>query len=280
MYRWLSAKKLALWTLCLALFPTGAKAAEPLAFGVFPYMNPQRLIEFYRPLVAHLDAAIGRNVVLYSAPDFATFAQRTRKGEYDLLLTAPHLAWLAREEAGYRPLLKYKNPVTGLVVVRKDDPLPGLAGLAGRRISMPDSAAIVTLAAKALLADAGLVEGRDYQSVAAGTHNNALSLLVNGRADAALLSEHSWNLNGGAATTRIVARTAPLSSLVFLAHPRLNDAQAKQLVTTLLEFSRGPDGQHMLKRGHYDDLVEPDGSELDAFRRYAPATRALIGDTP
>ena len=35
-----------------------------------------------------------------------------------MLLTAPHLAWLARQDAGYQPLLKYAEPVRGLLVVK------------------------------------------------------------------------------------------------------------------------------------------------------------------
>lgn len=281
MHRWLSAKSIAVWTLCLAALSGSAKADDaPFSFGVFPYMNPQRLVELYRPLVEHLETGLARTVVLYSAPDFAAFARRTREGRYDLLLTAPHLAWLAREEAGYRPLLKYKRPVVGYVVVRKESPVRALSDLSGLTIATPDPAAIVTLALKAMLADAGLVEGRDYRSLAAGTHNNALALLVNGRVDAALLSEHSWNLNDGAATTRTIARSAPLSSLVFLVHPRFDDARAHALAKALTEFSRGPDGQRLLERGQYDDLVELDGNELKTLKRYAPATRALIEAAP
>ncbi len=76
------------------------------------------MVETYRPLANELEKQLHRRVVIYSARDYKTFAARTRQGEYDIILTAPHLAWLARQEAGYRPLMKYAQPVHGLLVVK------------------------------------------------------------------------------------------------------------------------------------------------------------------
>ncbi len=131
-----------------------ASADKPLVLGVFPSMTAKQTIEIYRPLASALEKHLQRSVVVYSARDFTTFVARTRQGEYDILLTAPHLAWLARQDTGYRPLLKYAQPVRGLLVVRSDSPIDEPDKLRGRTIAMADPIALAVLAIQAELADA------------------------------------------------------------------------------------------------------------------------------
>ncbi|MCL5061333.1 MAG: phosphate/phosphite/phosphonate ABC transporter substrate-binding protein [Candidatus Thermoplasmatota archaeon] len=127
-------------------------ADAPLVFGVFPHLTAKQIVETYRPIADTLEKHLQRGVVIYSARDFKTFIERTRQGEYDILLTAPHLAWLARQDAGYRPLLKYAQPVYGLLAVRADSPFDEPGALRGRTIAIPDPFAVVVLALHAELA--------------------------------------------------------------------------------------------------------------------------------
>lgn len=130
---------------CLLLTLTSGPAAcadTPLVFGVFPNLTARQTIVTYRPLADVLERHLQRRVILFSARNFKTFVERTRQGEYDILLTAPHLAWLARQDAGYRPLLKYAQPARGLLVVKADSPFAEPAALRGRTIATPDLIAV------------------------------------------------------------------------------------------------------------------------------------------
>jgi phosphonate transport system substrate-binding protein len=111
-----------------------------------PIHDARQTVEVYRPLADALEKRLQRRVVIYSARDFKTFVERTRQGEYDILLTAPHLAWLARQEAGYRPLLKYAQPVRGLLVVKSDSKFDAPEALRGRTIATADAIAVAVLA--------------------------------------------------------------------------------------------------------------------------------------
>ena len=150
-----------------------------------------------------------------------------RQGEYDILLTAPHLAWLARQDAGYRPLLKYTQPVRGLLVVKSDSPFDEPDALRGRTIAMADPIALAVLAIQAELAAHGLKHGIDYRTTDSGTHTNAVMQVINGRADAAMLGLHPYNLMPPELRQqlRVLAETPPLSSLMYLTHPRLRDSR-------------------------------------------------------
>ncbi len=258
----------------MLLAMTGRPAAwadAPLVFGVFPNQTARQLVATYRPLADALEKPLQRRIVIYSARDFRTFAERTREGEYDILLTAPHLAWLARQDAGYRPLLKYARPVRGLLVVKSDSPFARLDALRGRTIATADSIAVAVLAVQAQLAARGLRQDVDYQAVDSGTHLNAVMQVVNGRADAAMLGLHPYNLMPPdlRRQLRVLAETPPLSSLMYLAHPRLRDAEAQAVQAALLDFAATPEGQAFMRRGGYGGFAPVDGSELNAFRPFA-----------
>jgi phosphonate transport system substrate-binding protein len=265
----------------LLLIAGGRPAAsddKPLVLGVFPSMTAKQTIEIYRPLASALEKHLRRSVVVYSARDFTTFVARTRQGEYDILLTAPHLAWLARQDTGYRPLLKYAQPVRGLLVVRSDSPFDEPDKLRGRSIAMADPIALAVLAIQAELAAHGLKPGIDYRTTDSGTHSNAVLQVINGRVDAAVLGLHPYNLTPPELRQqlRVLAETPALSSLMYLTHPRLREAEALAVRNALLSFAATPEGQAFMQRGGYGGFADVDGSELRAFRPYALQAQELL----
>lgn len=197
------------------------------------------------------------------------------------MLTAPHLAFLARQEAGYRPLLKYAQPVRGLLVVRHDAPLRDLSDLRGRTLATADPLALVGLAIHAQLSEHGLRRDYDYRTLDFSTHLNAAMQVVNGRADAAVLGLHPYNLMPPELRLqlRVLSETPPLAGLMYLAHPRLRDAEAQAIRTGLLHFAATPQGQAFVQRGGYGSFIEATGHELESFRPYAVQTQTLLRAT-
>jgi len=263
-----------------AVIRPAAGADKPLILGVFPSMTAMQTIAIYRPLASALEKHLQRHVEVYSARDFKTFVARSRQGEYDILLTAPHLAWLARQDNGYRPLLKYTQPVRGLLVVKSDSPLDEPDALRGRTIAMADPIALAVLAIEAELAAHGLRQGIDYRTTDSGTHTNAVIQVINGRVDAAALGLHPYNLLPPEMRQklRVLAETPPLSSLMYLTHPRLRDSEAQAIRNALLSFAATAEGKAFMQRGGYGGFADVDGSELRAFRPYALQAQELLRD--
>lgn len=263
--------------LLLAAGQPAISAPAPLVFGIFPNQTAKQTVENYRPLADELERRLKRRVVLLSARDFRTFVARTREGQYDLLLTAPHLAWLARQDAGYRPLLKYAQPTRGLLVVKAESSLTEPGALRGRTIATADSLAVAVLAVEAELAAHGL-DSRDYRKIDSGTHLNAVMQVVNGRADAAMLGLHPYVLTPPEVRRqlRVLAETAPLSSLMYLTHPRLSDTEAQAVRKALLAFAATPEGRVFMERGGYGGFARVDGNELRAFRPYALQAQEML----
>jgi phosphonate transport system substrate-binding protein len=275
------ARLIALSGLLVLLLAAGIRpaiGADPLVFGVFPNMTPKQIVENYRPLTNALEKGLQRRVVVYSARDFKTFVERTRAGEYDILLTAPHLAWLARQDVGYRPLLKYTQPVRGLLVVKADSPFYAPEALRGHTIATADTLAVAVLAMQTELTAYGLRHNIDYFTTDAGTHTNAVTQLMNGRTDAAMLGLHPFLLlpPDQRQQLRVLAETPPLSSLMFLTHPRMRDREAMAVRSALLDFSATPEGHTFMKKGGYGGFTPVDGNELHAFRPYALQVQDML----
>jgi phosphonate transport system substrate-binding protein len=261
---------------------SAVNTAPPLIFGVFPNMTAVQIVETYRPLADQLEKHLHRRVLVYTARDFKTFVTRTRQGEYDLVLTAPHLAWLARQEAGYRPLLKYSQPVRGLLVVRSDSSFDALGALRGHTIATADPLAVVVLALHAEMAANGLRHTIDYRTADYATHLNAAMQVIHGRADAAMIGLHPYKLMSPEMRQqlRVLAETPPLSSLMYLTHPRLRDTEAEAVRAALRSFAATPEGQIFMRQGGYGGFANVDGSEFQAFRPYALQAQEMLKKAP
>jgi phosphonate transport system substrate-binding protein len=275
--------RVVLYALLLANgIPSPFSADDALVLGVFPHLTAKKTIEVYRPLADTLEKHLRRQVVIHSARDFKTFVERTRQGKYDILLTAPHLAWLARQEAGYRPLLKYAQPARGMLVVRADSKFDSTEALRGRTIAIPDPIAVAVLALQAELAAHGLRHGTDYRTIETGTHINAVMQVINRRTDGAILGLHAFALMSPELhrQLRVIAETRPLSSLMYLSHPHLRDTEAQAIREALLDFAATPEGRTFMQRGSYGGFAEVDGDELQAFRPYALQAQEILRKNP
>lgn len=273
--RWAVAS---LFAFALLLADAAHATETPLVFGVFPNLTARQTVKVYGPLAQALERHLKRPVSLYTAPDFVTFVARTREGAYDLVLTAPHVAWLARQETGYRPLLRYSNPVRGILVTRSDAGLATAEALRGRTVAIAGELALATLAVDMDLAARGIERGRDYAMQPAGTHTNAIAQVIARRADAAIIGIHPYMMLSDTvrAQLHIVVETPPLSGLTYLAHPRLRDREAESLQAGLLAFAGSPEGRAFLALGGYGEMIGAEDSELDLFRPHALRAQALL----
>jgi phosphonate transport system substrate-binding protein len=264
----------------LASPSTWAGDAPPLVMGIFPNTTAKQIVETYRPLANALEKTLHRHVEIYSAPNFKTFIDRTRQGKYDLLLTAPHFAWLARQDAGYQPLLKYTAPVRGMLVVKADSIYRDVAALRGHTIAIADPLAVIVLALEDELAKDGLKPGIDYQTFNAETHVNAALQVVNGRADGAMVGQNPVKLFPLELRRQlhVLLMSPPLSSQTYLTHPRVREAEVQTIRMTLLDFAASPEGLAFFKKSGFGGFSPLNGHELDAFRPYALQTQQLLRD--
>lgn len=228
------------------LFALAAAAAEaPLTLGLFPYVSRGQLMEFHTPLRLYLEHKLKRPVDLVTAPDFAEFMARTRRGEYDLILTAPHMGRLAEKRDGYRRLVMTGHEVQGVFLVRREAPFLRVEDLRGRTIMIAQPISIIHQLALEHLARHNMLPGRDVTLLDTRTHNNALYAPARGEADASVTGILLW-INAEPAmreAMREIGRTRPVPGFTLMAHQRLEPELVRKLRRWLLEFGATPEGQ-------------------------------------
>lgn len=249
---------------------SSARAAESVRLGVFPYVTPVQLVKFHNPLRVYLEQTLGRPVTLETAPSFKAFIKRTRSGEYDYVLTAPHLGRLAQQRDGYYPLIKTGHLVKGVYLVPKDSPIQSLSDLNGKSITMVGQAAILSQMAVRQLQALGFRDGVNIEIRTTGTHNNAMYAALRGESDVSVTGILLYNKIQlrDREKVRVIGETPSVPGFIFLASSRVPKNERLRVREALLNYGDTPAGVEYFKPTGFKALLPIDPSEMDALQPY------------
>ena len=160
-----------------------------LTFGFLPLVSSEKLVQRFAPLVHYLSAALNTPVRIETAADFDTFIRRTNNEKrYDLLFTAPHLFYLAREKADYQLLVSVDAPgMSAIIVVPQKSKINTIRDLTGRKLATVDPMGLATLLVRKQLEEHGLDPDADLTLVKTPSHNASLLSSYYGATDASSL---------------------------------------------------------------------------------------------
>lgn len=266
------------------LLPAWAgRGAKPLILGIVPNLSPRSMLAVYQPLRTQLETFLSRPVMLFTAPDFYSFYNRALEGEYDIALMPAHFARLAQTEGGLIPFAKFLPPQYGVVVVRRDSTLYAPRDLRGKRIALVDRTALVTLRGEDWLESQGVVIDMNAVPPAHFTyHNAAVEAVLNGRADAAIVSSGPFNTmpKDLRERARVLASLGDMPANVFVAHPRLSSEEVQELRGVLFDYARRTTKlKGFLERYRYENIVPIEADELRALDRYAKRAKQIMKES-
>ncbi len=270
----------------VALALAGARtagAAEPVAFGILPYLPAAELNARFAPLARVLGEAIGRPVRISVAPDYETLIGRVGRDEIELAYIgpAPYVgvverfgpkAILGRLEVAGRPTFQ------GAIVVRADSPVNGLAELAGKRFAFGDAGSTMShLVPRYMLRQAG-VEVEDLAGYAfLGSHKNVAVAVLLGEFDAGavkdeVLAEHAPAL-------RALALSPPISEQFFVATAKLPAEDVERVRSALMDLNSSPEKLAVLGgiTAGVTGLVPASDEDYDGLRKILRALDAHGG---
>jgi phosphonate transport system substrate-binding protein len=256
-----------------------AAASGPLEIGLFPYSSTRAIFTLYQPLQEFLDERLARPVLLVTAPDFRTFVERTQRGEYPLVITAPHFGRLAQTQAGYTPMLRVKRDLHGVLVANEGGPIERIDDLRGRAVSTPDRLAIISMLGLDLLRKHGLEPRRDVKIIESASHNSAVLSLQRGESAAAVISVTALAQMRAEAKkhVKVLANTSVVPHILFLAHPSLPPDEVARLSGLILEFADSSEGgATFIQKSGYRGLRPVTEEEMQSLDPYMEDLASLL----
>jgi ABC-type phosphate/phosphonate transport system substrate-binding protein len=231
-----------------------ARAAEPLRFGVVPYLPARRLVSYYSPLLPVLADSLGRPAEITCAHDYREHLDRLRSGHFDVVADSLFIARIAQRELGHVPVARTLARLEPLLVVPTTSSLSRLAELKGLSVCLTDRIAALSLVGMRYLRDQGLAPDQQVRILVSGSHANSIHRLLAGDAAAAIVSRTTLKQVDAdlARQVRVLAVLPPaLAAVVYHVAPHLAP-QAAALSRALLNFANQtePGHQFIAALGH------------------------------
>jgi phosphonate transport system substrate-binding protein len=271
-------RRRALKTLASLLTPWPAAAAgiaPPAATGtghtwtvaVVPQFPAQHIRAAWLPALERLAAQTGERFTLVHAPTIDAFEALFLAGEPDFVFLNPYHMVMAARAQGYRPLVRDRAMLSGVLVVRADSPVQGVDALGGQTVAFPSPNALgASLYMRALLDAQGVAVTPAYVK----THSNVYRHVVSGLAVA----------GGGVRPTlqaeppairdalRVLFETPPVASHPLAAHPRVPPELQARLAAQMLAWTA-----HAADAALLAPLQMPQPQAADFARDYTPLQR-------
>ena len=256
--------------LALATWRAGAQATagSSWSLAVVPQFPAAKLHRDWTPLVERIARDTGVRLTLRLPSSIPKFEAELLAGEPDFVYLNPYHQVMAHRALGYLPLVRDSQPLTGILVVRRDAALNTLRELDGKDIAFPAPNAFgASLWMRALLAEREKISIRPQY---VQTHSNVYRQVVSGRAVAGggigiTLAQESPAVQG---ELRVLFETPGAAPHPVSAHPRVPAAVRQAVAQALLRMAADTPGQTLLH-----DVQLPAPVAADQQRDYQPLER-------
>ncbi|QQE89017.1 phosphate/phosphite/phosphonate ABC transporter substrate-binding protein [Azotobacter chroococcum] len=167
----------------LAAHADDAALPKKLTIGLLPGESAPTVMRLNEPLRAHLEKTLGMPVELTVGANYAATGEALRFGRIDIAYLGPVTYILQSKRARLEPFARPTHAQVGptfqaVLIVPADSPARSFQDLRGQDVAFGDPASTSgTWVPRWMLADAGLVSGRDYSLRVLGAHD-AVALAV------------------------------------------------------------------------------------------------------
>ncbi len=259
------------------LLPSRLSASPPdkaLIFGVLPYLSTSQMMAQLTPLAKRIERALGREVVMISAPDFISFVDRTSKGEYDLVLTAPHMARLAQIQDGWQPVVQSGQKLAAVFLVRRESPFLAMADLRGTTMAIGNRHSMTYFLTAKTLADNGITVDEDIEIVECSTFSNVPQSVFLGEVDVGATPVFLWDtwqyVNAAQHDQlRELFRTKPAAPNFFImASPKTDTMTIRLLFDSLSSYQDNRAGREFFQTSQIISFLPVDESAMKDIDPY------------
>ena len=249
----------------------------PLRVGVFPTISPTQLLTNYQPFRAYLARELGRSVEIFTAKDFPAFHRETAAGNFDLILTAAHLARVAQRDFDWLPLAHYTEDNRSILLMATKQPLASVKELAGRNVAVANRTALVNIIALHWLAEQGLRAGSDFQVLSVPSFSGAAHAVQGGDAALGIVSTATLKQVPPQVASGVrVFRELPSIPYSWAISPKLR-GEAPRVQAALVKFSdKLPEGKRFFDATQHGGIEPVTDAFLRSIDPYLDETRRLL----
>lgn len=266
---------------------TGPADTGALKFAMVPSTeNPEILLQ--TSAVADLIAeATGRKIETQNPADYMAVVESVRAGFTDLALTSQFATALAYENGSVTPIIVWdqEQAPASLCFVRADSEIRTLDEFAGGQIAFVDPGSTTGyFLPKSMLTQHGFIDGRDYSSTFAGSHETALLAMLNGTVDMACVARQlvpiyleQGLLGAGRDRQLIETASIPLGISVVVSEGVDRDTR-QRLIDHLPEAMMAEEELASLYGGASSYQINPDKSVYEPILQIARDAGANLED--
>lgn len=272
--RWMRRVLWRTWAGMLVMAPWMAYAQADktaLVVAVVPQFQAAEVHQTWGPVLDRLAQETGLSFTLKIAKDIPAFEDDFEAGRPDLVYLNPYHQVMAKKAQGYVPLVRDGKLLTGILVVRKDDPITSTKALAGKEIAYPAPNAFgASLLVRSHLQE---VDQINTQPFYAKTHTNAYRQVIVGKMAAAggVRATLDKEPDEVKAALRILWETPGAAPHPVSAHPRVPAKQMEAIAAGFLKMSKDAAGQALLKA-----VLIPNPVRADYSRDYQPLEKLKL----
>lgn len=264
-YRWLQGVlSLFVFTAAAILLPRVGHAAD-IRFAVQPILDAEATRKAYQPLADYIAQATGKSVELIATFDYAEFWLRMKRGnEFNLILDGPFYTDYRIKQQGHIPLVKVPGLVSYSLVTKSGEAILDASELIGKKI-----ATIIPPAPGGLVMQKMFTHpSRQPYLVPAKSSEQALEMLVKGQVMAAMIpTPLAAQAMGQGKEIATVATSPQTPHITLTAGPDIDAATREKITKALLDASKDPKGQEMLKKVGFPEGFETTKPEI--YRGYS-----------
>jgi phosphonate transport system substrate-binding protein len=248
--------------LFLLLLGSPANAEESYTFAVVPQFEQRKLFTIWQPIVDELSRRTGYKLKLVAALTVPEFENELTKGRFDFAYINPYLVVKKEQRQGYIPLVRDRQPLRGILVVRKDSPLKTPAELDGAKLAVP---ALDAFGACLLLrAELEQTFKTRVTPVDVKSHSSVYLQVATGQLPAGGGVEKTLQVQDKAVqdTLRVLYTTSDMPAHPIVAHPRVPAKVRQTLQQSLLELAATEDGKKLLQK---IPMLEPIATSMQDY---------------
>ena len=235
-------------------------------FAVVPQQSASKLAKLWVPILQFLSSKSGVKLRFRTAPSIPEFERRLAKGEYEFTYMNPYHYTLFHESNGYEAFAKQRNKsITGIIVVRKDNPIQSLEGLQGGILAFPSPAAFAaSVLPRAYLKKQDISIIPKYVS----SHDSVYHAVAAGIYPAGGGIERTFkNLEPAVQEKlKVLWVTRPYTPHAFAASPKVAPQLIAALQKAMLEMSNDETGVTLLKMINFTGIETAINADWDDVR--------------